>query len=320
MTRFRNERGQTLVMSVLFLWVLLGMGALVLDVGAWYRADRDAQTAADAAALAAAQELPDSPAQALDAALSWGEKNGGGIEAADVSFSPSKYMPNDTVYVEIDRPSPGFFAKLFGIETVTVGAKAAARAGTPAEALYVAPIVVNEQHEMIQRSCFGTPKSSNGCDTELSYYHLKEDAGKGPDKEEPDGAGSFGFINLTGDDSNPGTSELGSWITSGYDKYMPLGDYHARTGNPFSSTNVGDSLSGKIGEELLFPIYRKIVGTGSGAKYEIIGWVGFHLTGTDLHGTNEKLLGYFTRVVWTGIQGSTGSSFSPGVRVVELVD
>jgi hypothetical protein len=299
------------------LTVLLGMAALVLDVGAWYRADRYAQTTADAAALAAAQELPDSPAKAIDAAVAYGDKNGGSVEAADVTFSPSKWMPNDTVYVNVDRPTPGFFSRLFGIDSVTVGAKAAARAGTPAEALYVAPIVVNEKHEMLVGNCFGTLTSSNGCDTELSYHHLKESPGK---DTEPDGAGSFGFINLTGDGSNPGTSELGNWINNGFDKYMPLGNYAARTGNPFSASHVGDSLSDKIGEELLFPIYRKLTGTGSGAKYQIIGWVGFHLTGTDLAGTNEKIFGWFTRVVWTGIQGSTGSSFSPGVRVVELVE
>ena len=318
MTRLRNERGQTLVLSVLFLTVLLGMAALVLDVGAWYRADRDTQTTADAAALAAAQELPDSPAEAIDVAVAYGDKNGGSVEAADVTFG-SKYMTNDTVFVDVERPSPGFFAKLFGIETVTVGSKAAARAGTPAEALYVAPIVVNEKHEKLVGNCFGTPTSSNGCETTLTYHHLKADSGKGKEAE-PDGAGSFGFINLNQDNSNPGTSTLGTWITNGFDKFMKPGDYQARTGNPFSSSHVGDSLSSKIGEELLFPIYRKLTGTGSGAKYEIVGWVGFHLTGHNLTGSNEKLEGWFTRVVWGGIQGSTGSSFSPGVRVVELVD
>ena len=60
----RNERGQAMVLTVVFLVVLLGMAAMVLDVGSWYRADRDTQSTADAAALAGAQALPEDPATA----------------------------------------------------------------------------------------------------------------------------------------------------------------------------------------------------------------------------------------------------------------
>ncbi len=64
MTTLRSQRGQAMVMSIVFLTVLLGMAALVLDVGSWYRADRHAQLTADAAALAGAQALPDDPGRA----------------------------------------------------------------------------------------------------------------------------------------------------------------------------------------------------------------------------------------------------------------
>jgi hypothetical protein len=50
-------------MVVLFLFVLLGMAAMVIDVGYAYYAHRSLQAQADAAALAGAQELPD-PARA----------------------------------------------------------------------------------------------------------------------------------------------------------------------------------------------------------------------------------------------------------------
>ena len=57
--RLRSTHGQATVLTVVFLTVLLGLAALVLDVGSWYRAKRDAQSTADAAALAGAQGLPD---------------------------------------------------------------------------------------------------------------------------------------------------------------------------------------------------------------------------------------------------------------------
>jgi hypothetical protein len=40
----------------------------------------------------------------------------------------------------------------------------------------------------------------------------------------------------------------------------------------------------------------------------------------DLHGTSEKLYGSFVSVIWQGIQGATGGSYSPGVGIVQLVE
>jgi Putative Flp pilus-assembly TadE/G-like len=315
MNGLRSERGQTLVLSVVFMTVLLGMAAAVLDVGSWYRAQRATQAAADAAALAGAQALPVDPGRASGLASEYSDKNGGGLSS--VEFPPGKLVPNDTIRVALARPAPGFFAKIFGLNSVTVHGKAAARAGNLSSARWVAPIVVNEKHPMLvckPRPCFGTG-------TELEYYHLKSDGGGGgKGGSTSDGAGSFGFINLDRSDPNPGASTLNEWIVRGFSGYMDLGDYDARTGNPFSSTSVGDALAGRIGSEILFPVYRKLTETGSTAKYDIIGWVGFYLTGLDLKGTKEKLYGYFTQVIWDGIQSETGGEPDYGVRVVKLVE
>jgi len=43
----RDERGQALVLSLVFLVVLLAMGGAVVDVGSWYWQDRKAQGTAD---------------------------------------------------------------------------------------------------------------------------------------------------------------------------------------------------------------------------------------------------------------------------------
>ena len=55
----RSESGQAVVLSVVWMVVLLGMAGLVIDVGSWYRSQRNLQSDADAAALAGAQELPE---------------------------------------------------------------------------------------------------------------------------------------------------------------------------------------------------------------------------------------------------------------------
>jgi len=54
-----DERGQTLVIAVIFLTVLLAMAGVALDVGHAYLVQRQLQAGVDAAALAGAQELPD---------------------------------------------------------------------------------------------------------------------------------------------------------------------------------------------------------------------------------------------------------------------
>jgi hypothetical protein len=216
------------------------------------------------------------------------------------------------VTVEIERKAPGFFSQVLGVAEVTVGAKASARAAGLGSARWVAPIVVNEQHPKLLcgLACFGP-----GHGTVLDYMHLK-------DTGTTDGSGTFGFINLDQTaTSGVGTSTLGEWIENGYDGLVTPDTYNTSTGNPFSSSHVAGSLDARIGTELLFPIYRKITGTGSNAKYEIIGFVGFFLTGTDLQGNDEKLLGYFTQVIWDGVESESGPSGPDhGVRVVTLVE
>ena len=55
MNIFRREEGQTLVLTALCMTAMLGFMALAVDVGLLFRSKRNMQTAADAAALAAAQ-------------------------------------------------------------------------------------------------------------------------------------------------------------------------------------------------------------------------------------------------------------------------
>ena len=305
MTRHKQSCGQAYVITILFLAVLLAMAAAVLDIGSWYRADRSLQATVDAAALAGAQALPDGTATASTLASQYAVKNGGGT--MNITFE-SQVFPDDTITVSGSRPAPGFFSKMLGIKSVTVHATASARAGYPTQAKWVIPIVVDEQHPKLQ--CNPNPCSGP---TTLVYQHFKSNGS-------PNGAGNFGFINLTGGHS--GTSDLGDLITNGWDQYMGLGDYDAITGNMFSSSHIGDNLADRIGDVLLFPIYRKLTGGGTGAKYEIVGWAGFRLSGLDLHGSNEILLGEFVSVTWDGIQAEEASDAPPdfGVTNVSLVE
>ena len=300
MNKLQNERGQTLVISVLFLVVLCGMAAAVLDVGSWVRAQRATQAAADAAALAAAQALPYDPGKATTFATNYANTNGGGLDA--VSFR-SQFTANDTVHVELKRPAPGFFAKVFGIDSVTVGARATAAALPIAEAKWVSPIGVDKRHPLVSGSgcpCFDTP-------TTLDLNKV--------------GPGAFRLINIDGSRGGTGPSTLEDWILEGLDAYMKIGEYYSDSGAKFNSGQIKAALDARIGTELIFPVYDDVKGTGSNAQYEVVGWVGFKLTGYDMSGSNGLVFGSFTSITWEGFQASKSDDVeSFGVRVVTLTE
>ena len=56
-----NQRGAVLLLAAFVLPALLGFGALAIDIGMLYKTKTELSAAADAAALAGAQELPKKP-------------------------------------------------------------------------------------------------------------------------------------------------------------------------------------------------------------------------------------------------------------------
>jgi hypothetical protein len=312
----RSERGQAAVLTLLFLVVLLGMAALVLDIGSWYRADRSAQSTADAAALAGAQALPDT-AKASTLAQQYAAKNGG-LGTGTIVFS-SKITTNDTITVTVKRPAPGFFSKLFGLKSVTAGAHGTARSEPFSKARYVAPITVHYKHPYL--NCTG-PSSNPTCnpdfdhETTLDLEDLHQKGGG-------NGSGAFGLINLNyGDpDGNIGAGTLADWLRSGYPDDLPTGTYYSAPSANFNNSQFLSSLDFVLGKEVLFPVYRLLTGPGSNAKYDIIGWVGFVITSYSANGSTGSLTGHFTRYVGEGVQATKGGGGPDfGAHKVELVD
>jgi Flp pilus assembly protein TadG len=298
--RFRDQEGQAFVLSFLFLIVLLGMSAAVLDVGAWYRAQRHLQATVDAAALAGAQALPDDPGQASSLAGQYLDKNGGAATRS-VGFK-NGLTSGDSVQVTATRNAPGFFSKVFGIESVKVRATATARGDTMDEARWAAPIAVDEKHPKLQ--CKPLP-----CFNEATTLDLKKT-----------GPGAFRLVNLDGSRGGTGPTTLADWIERGFDGFMPLGWYYSDPGAKFNSSQVKTALDDRLGDELLFPVYRATRGQGANFEYLVVGWVGFVVTSYDIQGSKSSLSGFFTRVIWEGIQNESGGATDFGARAVSLVE
>jgi len=305
----KSESGQAFVLMALSLVVIMGMAALVVDVGNWYHTKRRLQATADAAALAGAQLLPTDSVGAQAMALSYADKNGGDVAGADIAVT-STAVADDTIGVRARKTDAGVFGSVLGIASADISARAKARVGPPLKARYVAPMVVFCDHPLIH-NCNGDSTPDFGSDTTMDY--------------DPMGApGAFGMLNLDGGNGTPGSSDEADWILHGFNKYLGLGDYRSDPGAKFSSSNIQDALEARKGSVLLFPVYRQLDGQGQNAAYEIIGWIGFHLTSYEVHGNNSTLHGYFTEFIAQGILseggGDGGPSSSFGVKSIQLIE
>jgi Putative Flp pilus-assembly TadE/G-like len=138
--RFNDESGQALIFAALATTCLFGFVALATDVGIMMRAKRQAQTAADAAAIAGALEynfLGSSATTAIKAAGQAASAQNGftnGSNGVTVTINPPPlYGPHAGVngYVEaiVSVQQPTLFMGMFGIASLTPTARAVATNG-----------------------------------------------------------------------------------------------------------------------------------------------------------------------------------------------
>ena len=240
-------------------------------------------------------------------ALQYAGKNGGGLSGSDITISKGTGA-NDTIKVHVRGNANGVFAKLFGVDRVSVGATATARSSLMQSAQFVAPIGVNIKHPKLK----GTP----GCPCFGAGNMTTLPLGK-------NGApGSFDLLNIDGSKGGTGGQTIADWILHGYSGYLPLGSYLSNPGAKWNDNPIQTALLQRKGTDLLFPVYDTLTGQGSNAVYHVVGWVGFHLTDFAAQGSTGSITGYFTEVRWDGIESTSSDGTSPdlGARVVKLVD
>jgi Flp pilus assembly protein TadG len=146
----RTEDGQVLPLLALgLLLLLLGIAALVVDVGRAYVVKRQLQSAADAAALAGAQALPNvANARALASSFGTGGRN---PLPYPVTEAPPAVVCLKGVYcakggangVQIVETAdvPTTFAKIFGLDHITVHVRSTACGPCAAKPLDIAVVV-----------------------------------------------------------------------------------------------------------------------------------------------------------------------------------
>lgn len=122
----KDQRGTVAVLVALLLPVLLGMAALVVDVGLAYNTQAKIQSAVDAAALAGVQSLPNT-ANASDTARQFAMKNG--MQESELQITTPYQGDSYQIEVRCTRTVNYIFAPILGIDNGSVSTRAVARYG-----------------------------------------------------------------------------------------------------------------------------------------------------------------------------------------------
>jgi Flp pilus assembly protein TadG len=300
----KNEHGQAIVLSVLALVVLFGACAFAVDVGAWYREQRQLQAAGDAAALAAAQALPGSPSNANTLAQQYATKNGRATKTVTVS---STTVANDTVQVTLDFDHPGFFSGVLGISSTKIVARATAQTSAPAALSQIAPITIGADNP--QLTC-GAP-----------CYGQQIDLVALPTGNYNGNFTNFQIVDLSKNGGNVSAATVAGWLVNGYGGYLSPGDYPGVASSMFNTPEWTQAMNTMMGKEIIVFVHSNANGQEGqpGALYQEIGWAAFHITQYTSSGSMGTLTGYFTTVNMNGIPSTDPNQKTWGVRTINLI-
>jgi Flp pilus assembly protein TadG len=302
-----DEKGAIVVLMAAFTVVIVGVAALVVDVGALHDEKRQLQNGADAAALGAAQLIGQTCATGAPACtavvLSTRAQELANGNARDTTTTVDSVTPDyaaRTVTVNTStRENSGssilpyqFAQVLTGVKGKTVKAAATASwAGLKRAA--VIPLTLSKCE-------FTTATNDNTVfDVQRTIlFHTKATpCGGGPDLP-----GGFGWLT----DNNDADNDDCNVTPSAGDV---VNEDTGVVGTPHSC-----DMSTLLGKDVLLAVYDSLTGSGSNGKYHIYGFGEFHLTGyrfstTNSGGTvpcsspNTCIAGYFIRFVPVGELG-----------------
>lgn len=277
----RDEKGSAIAVVALFMTVMIGFAALIVDVGNLYLNKIRLSNMVDAAALAGVQDLPDDPEMAVASAYSYAARNGISSDAVGVTISNN----NTVVTVAATRPVPFFFAPIFAMTSSDVTARAAAKITVIKGTSGVVPFGIVRQEFV-----YGDP------------YILKE----GPGTEY---RGNFAALAL----GASGSPIYQNNIKYGYKETLRIGqmvptepgnmsgptaegvDYRMAL-DPDATFETAEKSSGRI---VIVPIIDSLAVSGR-SEVLIVGFAAFFLEGVGGRGSDNYVTGRFLQMVVPG--------------------
>jgi len=301
--RILRDAGQAVVFVVVGLAALVGIASLVIDGGSWLRTHRQVQTAADAAALAGAQDIPNQTG-ARATAIDYAGRNFSGIAAPTVTF-PSA----GEIDVVASKPVSGL---LMPALKASARAHARAQVSVPLTLKNVAPVALQSTEAcfITDPACFNTRVT-----IDFDYSNIAP--------------GMYGLINVecySDTSSYCGSGGLGGRdlkdvVTNGWPNPLPANKwYGVKTGNTVGPVDQGLRDAANLGKTLLFPIWD--TASAADKTFHIIGWAAFVIdsNGVDWGSQNKKLTGHFVTFIATDVAGggTIDGATDFGVHVITL--
>jgi len=287
----RDERGAAAVVLSLLMVPMLGFTALAVDVGAVYAEKARLQTAADAAALAVAQDCARGACgDMLATATALVAANNGGA----TSRPPVLSSAPTSVTVTGDKPVQHWFAPIIGIDSTAVSATATVAWGNPGAGTAVLPLTFS-WCEFDAQTHGGLP--SGDISRTIRFTKTSATGCTGPSHNVV--PGGFAYLNTDGGRCQATSARNGRSASS--------------TGNSVPSPCSEPDFSAWLCRPghcptVLLPLFDDWGSSGSNAWYHVYGYAAFKLTGFFLGGQfrtspqpctgNERCVaGYFTRFV-----------------------
>jgi len=290
-----EESGQTLVIVALLLVGLVAMLGLVLDGGGMYMQRRRMQNAADAGAIAGAvvlaQDGSDAEAEAKATEYTLSHNQAGVCEVI---------IDGARIAVTARVQYPTTFARIVGLNQVTVTARAVA-GYAPVTSLYgVAPIAVRDFNYEFGRS-----------------YTIWDDTKDADPTTGQIQGGYRGWLNL--ECVYPmkcgagGASDLKEWMANGYPGDTNVGTWIR--GDPGVKASVIDQA--QVGQILKIVIYDAIQTKYPGKEYyHVLKFAAFRVSKVYASGTPKGIQGTFEYYFFAG---PPGEGEDGGVRTVTLM-
>ncbi len=298
----RGDSGNVVIIAAVAFAVLLGFVALAVDTGVLYLEHARLARAADASALAGAQELPDT-VKAQAAVVDYLGKNN--INTTDpqnykVYFSPD----NKQVTVELKKGVNLYFAKFLGFSSSSVGGKAAARIAPVAKTTGLIPVGIDESllplaagHEYVIK--VGSP--SVGWTGVIAYPGQS-----GADDYRQ--AARFGYTNTVavGDHEDKASGNVSGPTIQGLQERITA-----------ASGDTWDNYRPDSPRVVLVPIYRSL-GALPSDKVRIVGFASVFVEGVTGNGNESDIhVRYVDRTVSGETDDTLTNTYLNSVKLVE---
>ena len=314
--QLRAEDGQVIVFVIAILTILIGMGALVIDGGSWFRAQRHLQTSADAAALAGAQDLPFA-ATAQSTAITYAQTNYTGLPAPTVTFPAT--APTCATNTCIDVAARDHGAGL-SRQDLRRGLQQRhdhrARAGRNLRSLDAEERRADrgQERSRVRGHESGLLRPEGDLQLRREQRVLEHDRADQPHLP----LDSFDCLRLVRRHRRQPAEGLDRKRLRRRSSRQPVvRRQDGRDGRP-----VKQGLNDKIGTPLFFPVFDTTANSGPNYFFHIIGWAAFVIESVDSWGPGgRQLTGHFVTYIASDLAAGDPASGTTdfGVHVISLI-